>query len=140
MTGTQGETIDPLRHLSDYEKKLLLAMVPTSDERKRMREKGLTSRSRESLIIEFLLERRSLYEEALRQRCAKVGIEPPAARDVMEPDRLRRYMPLMNDAVAHASEFRIREPERDRDLHKYIREAVNLPDTEPNRRKKRSLI
>lgn len=127
------KTPDPLSNLSIYEKKLLLAMVPTFHERQRMRFKGTDRKSRETLIVEFLLERRGLYEHCFKDACAKRGIEPPVVRNVMTGDRLSRYKPLMNEAAGRASELRVPEADKDYSLQRYIED----PDADPPRKRLR---
>jgi hypothetical protein len=127
------KTPDPLEHLSVYEKTLLIAMVPTFHERQRMRFKGTDRKSRETLIIEFLLERRGIYEHCFKEACTARGIEPPRVRNVMTGDRLSRYKSLMNEAAGRASELRVPEADRDQSLQQYIHD----PDADPPRKRLR---
>jgi hypothetical protein len=121
-----NKATEPLRHLSVYEKKLLLSMVPTRDERQRMA-KARDPQTREGLIIQFLLERRAFYEDSFRSRCATEGVETPNARHLMSEERLRRYAPIMSHAAAHASERRIKNPDADLELRHLLRHTDNLP-------------
>ena len=127
------QTPDPLAHLSVYEKKLLIAMVPTFHERQRMRFHGTTLTAKKALVAEFLRERRGIYEHCFREACAAKGIEPPKFRNLMSGDRLSRYKQLMNEAAGRASEMRVPDADRDLSLLKYARD----PDADPPRKRLR---
>lgn len=128
---------DPLEHLSDYEKKLLIAMVPTYHERQRMRREGTNNKSREALIIEFLLQRRGVYEHCLKATCAASGVEPPKRRDLMSDERFSRYKSLISQAAAHASDMRVPDPDRDPTLRKFFQGTDTDDDYAPKRRHRR---
>lgn len=100
---------DPLERLSAYEKKLILAMVPSRSERYRMNNPKLTKVERENLLITIIRERRRLYERNFKQSCKNSGLEPPAVRNVMSEERERPYRPHMHAALSETQDERIRE-------------------------------
>lgn len=135
MTRQSPDTQEPLRHLSPYEKQLLLAMVPSWNERWRMNKPHLTQQAREALILTFLTERRRLYEHCFKLQCASANIDPPVRRDLLEQDRLARYRPLINSAIAAANDRR-QHSDRDewflrRAVENRERERRGLPEPTP---------
>ncbi|MCV0377485.1 hypothetical protein [Microbacterium sp.] len=125
----------PFARLSDYEKKLLLSMVPSWSERYRMRNPRLTRPERESLLLTILLERRRLYERCFKSLCANSNLEAPTVRDVLSEDRLRRYQPFMNAAIAATVDQRMHDDKADLSLRQaaenYRREKLGLPQPTP---------
>lgn len=126
---------DPFSRLSAYEKKLLLSMVPSWSERYRMRNPRLSRNERETLLLTILLERRRLFERCFKSACAGSNIEPPTMRNLMSEDRLRRYQPLMNAALAATVEQRMHDDKTDWSLRQaaenHRREKLGLPQPTP---------
>jgi hypothetical protein len=129
---------DPLLHLSRYEAELLQAMIPTPAEVQRLA--SVPALRREAVITAILLERRTVYEQQLARVSAAAGIEMPVVRNQLSEERLAAYRTIINTAIGAASEFRISNPEWNQRVRTHIRDAVNLPDTGRNRRRKRNLI
>jgi len=122
---------DPFERLSPYEKKLILTMTPSAWERHRMRNPRLSKQDRENLLLAILLERRRLYERCFKEECAKVGLEPPTIRNLLSEERLRKYQPSMNAALAATSTQRIANDQEHQDLRyaaeSYQRDKMGLP-------------
>ncbi|CFX05201.1 protein of unknown function [Candidatus Filomicrobium marinum] len=125
----------PFARLSNYEKKLLLSMVPSWSERYRIRKPHLNKQERETLLLTILLERRRLYERCFKSICANSNVEAPTVRDVLSEDRLRRYQPFMNAAIAATVDQRIHDDKADLSLRQaaenYRREKLGLPQPTP---------
>lgn len=128
-------TKDPFDRLSAYEKKLILSMVPSWSERYRMRNPRLTKAERENLLLTILLERRRLYERCFKHACAGSGVEPPTVRNVLSDERLRRYQPFMNAAIAATADQRILDDKNDSSLRQaaenHRRDKLGLPPLTP---------
>jgi hypothetical protein len=145
MTEQAKSPPDPFSKLSDYEKKLIISMPPSSSERHRMQNPRLTKPEREDLLVKILLERRRLYERCFKQACAGSGVEPPNVRNVMSEDRLRRYRPFMNAALAASADQRMEDDKNDWTLRQaaenHRREKLGLPpfteEEDHQRRQKR---
>lgn len=100
-----ANTPDPLESLSAYEKQLLLAMAPSQNERWRISPvKGAAARA--DTILQFLIERRSLYEKNFKNACRTANIDPPKFRNHFSEDRLRSYKAIINQALSVTTEHR----------------------------------
>lgn len=142
MTQPDNTPQDPFQRLSPYEKKLILYMVPTWSERRRMRNPRLSKAEREHLLLAILLERRRLYERYFKQECSKNGDEPPTVRNLLSHELLRRYQAAMNAAIAAAADHRMSENQNAKKLRQaaenHRRDKLGLPPlTDEEHRKRR---
>lgn len=100
-------------------------MVPSENERWRIR--SITAPpAREATILQFIIERRSLYEQQFQARCRAANVDTPHVRNQMSDERLRPFIPIINEAIAATADQRADSDRRAWEM----REATRIRDAQ----------